>query len=45
MLPAGKIAPGDPELIRVADDPADVVRIVSEAHDLNLGRENLTEMT
>jgi uncharacterized protein (TIGR00730 family) len=32
MLAEGKISPGDPELLRVIDDPAEVVRVICEAH-------------
>jgi len=45
MLPAGKISAPDPELIRLVDDPAEVVRIITEAHSLNASRKNFTEMT
>ena len=45
MLPSGKISPGDPDLIRLADDPAEVVSIIVEAHSLGGGRKNFTEMT
>jgi uncharacterized protein (TIGR00730 family) len=45
MLPAGNISAHDPELIKVADDPAEVVRIITEAHSLTAGRPNFTEMT
>jgi uncharacterized protein (TIGR00730 family) len=45
MLPAGKISAGDPELITVVDDPAEVVRIITEAHSLNAAGKNFTEMT
>ena len=45
MLPSGKISGLDPELIRLADDPAEVVRIITEAHSMNAGRQNFTEMT
>ena len=45
MLPSGKISAGDPDLIRVVDDPVEVVRIITEAHSLNAGRKNFTEMT
>jgi uncharacterized protein (TIGR00730 family) len=45
MLPAGKISASDPGLFQLADDPAEVVRIVVEAHTLNAGRQNFTEMT
>jgi uncharacterized protein (TIGR00730 family) len=45
ILPAGKIAAHDLELVKVADDPAEVVRIIIEAHSLTAGRQNFTEMT
>ena len=45
MLPAGKVSPADPGLIQVADDPADVVRIIVEAHSLNAAQRNFTDMT
>ncbi len=45
MLPSGKISPGDPDLIRLADDPAEVVSIIVDAHSLSSGRKNFTEMT
>jgi len=45
MLPAGKISPSDPDLIRVVDDPIEVVRIITEAHSLDLARSNFTETT
>ena len=44
MLPAGKISAGDPGLVTVVDDPAEVVRIITEAHSLS-GRKNFTDMT
>jgi hypothetical protein len=44
VVPAGKIAPADPELIRVADDPAEVVDIIVEAHSLSVGRKNFTDI-
>ena len=45
MVPAGKVSPADPGLVQVADDPADVVRIIVEAHSLNAGQRNFTDMT
>ena len=45
MLPAGKISPSDPDLIRVVDDPIEVVRIITEAHSLDLVRSNFTDTT
>ena len=38
VLPSGKISAIDPDLIRVAEDPAEVVRIITEAHSMNAGR-------
>jgi uncharacterized protein (TIGR00730 family) len=35
LLAQGKISAADPELFRVADDPAEVVRIIVEAHHPN----------
>jgi uncharacterized protein (TIGR00730 family) len=32
MLPSGKIAPEDTELVQLADDPAEVIRIIRRAH-------------
>jgi hypothetical protein len=45
VLPAGKISAPDLDLIQVADDPAEVVRIITEAHSMPLSRQNFTEMT
>jgi uncharacterized protein (TIGR00730 family) len=45
ILPAGKISAGDPDLVTVVDDPAEVVRIITEAHSLTTGRKNFTDMT
>ncbi|HTX80928.1 MAG TPA: TIGR00730 family Rossman fold protein [Streptosporangiaceae bacterium] len=45
MLPAGKISPSDPGLVQIVDDPAEVVRVIVEAHTLSAGRQNFTEMT
>ncbi len=33
LLPEGKVSPGDPELFHVTDDPAEVVRVIKEAHE------------
>src|ERR1700743_524932 len=33
MVTAGKVAPADLELVHVADDPAEVVRIITDAHN------------
>src|SRR5579864_4011801 len=35
LLAQGKISAADPELFRIADDPAEVVRIIVEAHRSN----------
>ncbi len=45
MLPAGKISPSDPELIRIVDDPAEAVDIIVAAHSLTAERPSLTDMT
>ncbi len=45
MLPTGKISAADPDLINVADDPAEVVRIIREAHSLSAGQPNVSDMT
>jgi uncharacterized protein (TIGR00730 family) len=45
MLRAGKISAGDPELIKVVDSPADVVRIIKDAHTLAAGEQNVSDMT
>jgi uncharacterized protein (TIGR00730 family) len=45
MLPAGKVSAGDPGLIQVADDPAEVVRIIVEAHSQAAGPPRFTDMT
>jgi len=43
MLPTGKISAADPDLITVADDPVEVVRIITEAHSLNPSLKSTTE--
>ncbi|MGO8961089.1 MAG: TIGR00730 family Rossman fold protein [Streptosporangiaceae bacterium] len=45
MLPAGKISPADPELIKVVDDPAEVVRIITKAHSLGAAERTFSDMT
>jgi uncharacterized protein (TIGR00730 family) len=45
VVPAGKISALDTELIKVVDDPEDVVRIITEAHTMPVGRQNYTDMT
>ncbi|MGH3273385.1 MAG: LOG family protein, partial [Streptosporangiaceae bacterium] len=32
LLATGMISPADPSLLHVADDPADVIKIIAEAH-------------
>ncbi len=41
MLAEGKIAAADPDLLTVVDDPAEVVRIICEAHNQNAGHRSL----
>ena len=45
VLPGGKVSPGDPGLIQVCDDPADVVRFIAEAHSLDAADQNYSDMT
>lgn len=45
VLPGGKVSPADPNLIRICDDPADVVRIIAEAHSLDAVERNYSDMT
>jgi uncharacterized protein (TIGR00730 family) len=45
MLRAGKISAADPELIKVVDDPAEVVQIIKAAHSLTAGEQNFSDMT
>jgi hypothetical protein len=45
VLADGKISPADPGLIQVCDDPADVVRIITEAHSLDAADRNYSDMT
>jgi uncharacterized protein (TIGR00730 family) len=45
VLPGGKVSPADPNLIRICDDPADVVRIIAEAHSLDAAERNYSDMT
>jgi predicted Rossmann-fold nucleotide-binding protein len=33
LLAEGKISPNDPELLHVADDPAEVAAIIKDAHN------------
>ena len=32
LLAQGKVSAADPELFRIADDPAEVVQIIKDAH-------------
>jgi uncharacterized protein (TIGR00730 family) len=45
MLAEGKISAADPELLKVIDDPAEVVQVICDAHSQNTGKHNLTDMT
>jgi uncharacterized protein (TIGR00730 family) len=45
MLRAGKISAADPELIKVVDDPAEVVQIIKAAHSLTASEQNFSDMT
>ncbi len=43
MLAEGKVAAADPDLLTVVDDPAEVVRIICEAHSQKTGRRSLPD--
>jgi uncharacterized protein (TIGR00730 family) len=45
LLAEGKISPTDPELLRVVDDPAEVIRIIVDAHSQDASRHNGYDMT
>jgi uncharacterized protein (TIGR00730 family) len=45
VLPGGKISPADPDLLQICDDPAEVVRIITEAHSLDAAERNYSDMT
>jgi uncharacterized protein (TIGR00730 family) len=45
VLPTGKISQHDPDLIQVCDDPAEVVQIITAAHNLASADQSLTDMT
>jgi uncharacterized protein (TIGR00730 family) len=45
LLAAGRISPGDPELIEVVDDPAEVVKAIVAAHGLADGSRLSADMT
>jgi uncharacterized protein (TIGR00730 family) len=44
MLAEGKISPTDPDLLKVVDDPAEVVQVILDAHSQNSAR-RITDMT
>jgi len=43
-LAEGKISPVDPDLLKVIDDPAEVVQVILDAHSQNSAR-RITDMT
>src|ERR1700722_17120904 len=45
LLAEGKISPSDPELLKVIDDPVEVVEAICDAHSQNPGKHGFTEMT
>ncbi len=45
MLAEGKISERDPELLIMVDDPAEVVRIITEAHSTDTRRRSIADMT
>jgi uncharacterized protein (TIGR00730 family) len=45
ILAEGKISAGDPDLLRVVDDPNEVVQIICDAHSQNQGKRSATDMT
>jgi uncharacterized protein (TIGR00730 family) len=45
MLAEGKISASDPELLRVVDDPAEVVKVILDAHGRDGGQPAFTDMT
>jgi uncharacterized protein (TIGR00730 family) len=45
ILADGKISAGDPDLLRVVDDPAEVVQVICDAHSQNPGKRGSTDMT
>jgi uncharacterized protein (TIGR00730 family) len=42
LLPSGKISPADPDLLHLTDDPAEVVRIITQAREQELELEELS---
>ena len=45
ILAEGKISAGDPDLLRVVDDPAEVVQVICDAHSQNPGKRASTDMS
>jgi uncharacterized protein (TIGR00730 family) len=45
VLPSGKISQRDPDLLQVCDDPDEVVRIITGAHNLATPEQGAAEMT
>ena len=45
MLAEGKISAADADLIKVIDDPAEVVQAICDAHSQNANKRNFTDMT
>jgi uncharacterized protein (TIGR00730 family) len=45
LLADGKISAADPELIKVSDDPAEVVQIICDAHSQPASRRNTPELS
>jgi uncharacterized protein (TIGR00730 family) len=45
VLAGGKISPGDPDLLRVVDDPAEVVQVILDAHNQSSAKRDFTDMT
>jgi uncharacterized protein (TIGR00730 family) len=45
ILAEGKISAGDPDLLSVVDDPAEVVQVICDAHSQNPGKRGSTDMT
>jgi uncharacterized protein (TIGR00730 family) len=45
VLAEGKVSPGDPDLLRVVDDPEEVVEVILDAHSQDSGKRNFTDMT
>jgi uncharacterized protein (TIGR00730 family) len=45
ILADGKISAGDPDLLRVVDDPAEVIQVICDAHAQIPGKRGGTDMT